>query len=304
MLTLITVSIFASVALITGAILYPMLSRGDVVRGRMAKLIQQEKDQTTLVPTRNKWQIFLADMGGKLRVTPADLRTYREMVTASGFRSESVYIFLGSKLFLASALPVTYLTLFALPHGKVASSTSIMAAVALAISGYLLPSFWLSRRAENRKTEIFHSLPDVLDLLTVCVEAGLSLDAALIKTTENYQHKKNPLIKELNTVILEIRAGKARSEALKSLGERTMVDDIKSFVSMLVQTERFGTSLGKTLRTYSDSLRMKRKQLAEERAAKTAVKMLFPLTFCVFPALLVVMLAPAFFKIYAMFNKH
>ena len=150
--------------------------------------------------------------------------------------------------------------------------------------------------------EIFHALPDLLDLLTVCVEAGLSLDAALVKATENYDDRKNPLIKEISTVTLEVRAGKARSEALKGLAERTMVEDIKSFVSMLVQTEKFGTSLGKTLRTYSDSLRMKRKQLAEERAAKTAAKMLIPLTFCVFPALLVVMLTPAFFKIYAMFR--
>ncbi len=102
---------------------------------------------------------------------------------------------------------------------------------------------------------------------------------------------------------MEIRAGKLRSEALRGLAERTMVDDIKAFVSMLVQTEKFGTSLGKTLRTYSDSLRMKRRQLAEERAAKTAIKMLFPLTFCIFPALLVVMLVPAFFSIFSMFNK-
>ena len=304
MLTLITVSIFATVALFTGAVLYPILSRHDAVRERVAKLMPQQAEQPVLVPVRNKWQIFLAEMGSKVRMKPAELRTYREMITSSGFRTESVYIFLGSKLLLAAALPTTYLILYALPHGKIAGSTSMLVTVALAITGYLLPTFWLSRRAENRKIEIFHALPDVLDLLTVCVEAGLSLDAALIKTTENFQHKKNPLIKEINTVTLEIRAGKARSEALKGLAERTMVDDIKSFTSMLVQTEKFGTSLGKTLRTYSDSLRMKRKQLAEERAAKTAVKMLFPLTFCVFPALLVVMLVPAFFKIYAMFNKH
>lgn len=303
MLTLITLSVFACVLLLTGALLYPLLSRKDAVRERVAKLIDQERVQPVLVPNRSKWQIFLADVGASLRMNPTDLTIYRELITASGFRKEGVYIFLGSKLLLATILPASYLTLFALPYGKLTSATSILIAVASAISGYLLPTFWLSRRAENRKTEIFHALPDVLDLLTVCVEAGLSLDAALVKTAENFAHD-NPLIKEINTVTLEIRAGKTRSEALKGLAERTMVEDIKSFVSMLVQTEKFGTSLGKTLRVYSDSLRMKRKQLAEERAAKTAVKMLFPLTFCVFPALLVVMLVPAFFKIYAMFSKH
>lgn len=303
MLTLITVFIFASVALLTGVILYPLLSRRDIVRERVARLMPRQAEQPVLVPARNRWQIFLADIGRKLRTSSADLHTYREMITASGFRSDTVYIFLGGKLFLAAVLPAMCLVLFALPQGRMTNGNSALLAVVCAIIGYLLPSFWLSRLAEERKTEIFHALPDVLDLLTVCVEAGLSLDAALIKTAENFQHKNNPLINEINTVTMEIRAGKVRSEALKGLAERTMVDDIKSFVSMLVQTEKFGTSLGKTLRTYSDSLRMKRKQLAEEKAAKTAVKMLFPLTFCVFPALLVVMLAPAFFRIYSMFNK-
>jgi tight adherence protein C len=119
----------------------------------------------------------------------------------------------------------------------------------------------------------------------------------LIKTAENFQGKKCPLISELNTVILEIRAGRPRIEALKGLAERTGLEDVKALVSMLVQTEKLGTSMGKSLRIYSDSLRTKRKQLAEEEAAKTAVKMLFPLTFCVFPCLLVVLLAPAAFKI-------
>ena len=302
MLTLIILSIFASVALLSGAALYPVLSRRDIVRERMAKLMSYEEEQPKLVPTPSKWQRRLSEIGVKLRMNPEDLRTYREMITSAGFRSDSVFVFLGSKLFLAMLLPAGYLLLFALPQGKFTGSTMLVA-VACAISGYLLPTFWLSKKAKQRKIEIFHSLPDVLDLLTVCVEAGLSLNAALIKTAENFQHKNDPLIKEINTVTQEIRVGKPREEALKGLAERTMVDDIKAFVAMLIQTEKFGTSLGRTLRTYSDSLRMKRKQLAEERAAKTGIKMLLPLTFCVFPSILVVILTPAFFKIYDLFSK-
>lgn len=302
MLALITSLIFVSVALLTGIALYMVMNRRTPVRERIAKLTTHEEDHPRLVPSRTKWLIRLMEMGGMLKMNPADLRSYREMITASGFKPENVYVFLGSKLLLTIALPTTYVTVFVLPHGLAQGSNASLVAVACAISGYLLPTFWLKHRAAHRKTEIFHSLPDVLDLLTVCVEAGLSLDAALIKTSENFQHKNNPLIMEINTVIQEIRVGKARAEALRSLAERTMVDDIRAFVAMLVQTEKFGTSLGKTLRTYSDSLRMKRKQLAEERAAKTAIKMLFPLTFCVFPALIVVMLAPAFFRIAAMFK--
>lgn len=302
MLILIIVSIFASVALLSGAALYPALSRRDIIRERVAELISNEVEQPQLVSTPTKWQKVLHDMGGRLNIKPAELRTYRDMILAAGFRSDSVYIFLGCKLLLAAALPTAYLLLLALPHGKM-PGTALLIVIGCAISGYLLPTFWLRRQAERRKTEIFHSLPDVLDLLTVCVEAGLSLDAALIKTAENFQIKDDPLIKEINTVTREIRVGKPRAEALKGLAERTMVDDIKAFVAMLVQTEKFGTSLGKTLRTYSDSLRMKRRQLAEESAAKTAIKMLFPLTFFVFPALMVVILTPAFFKISAMFSK-
>lgn len=303
MLALITIFLFLSVALLAGVVLYPLLSKAEPLKSRVAKLMPKEEERLALVHTPKKWQLFLAEMGSKLRVTPADLRSYRDLTTAAGFRKEMVYIFLGSKLFLAAALPATYLILVALPQGKLGSGNTILITIACAISGYLAPSYWISRRAKHRKEEIFHSLPDVLDLLTICVEAGLSLDAALMRTAENFQHKDNPLIKEINMVILEISAGVPRSEALKGLAERTMIEDIKSFVVMLVQTEKFGTSLGKTLRTFSDSLRVKRRQLAEENAAKTSVKMLFPLTFFVFPALLVVMLVPAFFKIYAMFEK-
>lgn len=303
MLTLITASIFASVTALIGVLLYPLLSRQESVRQRLVKLTpQQEEEAQPLVPAPTKWQKLLAEVGNKLQTKPADLRIYRETVTAAGFKKEAVYIFLGAKLFLALALPAGYLVLFALPRGTVASSLSLLITASCAIGGYLLPTIWIDHRARVRKTAIFHALPDVLDLLTVCVEAGLSLDAAIIKTTENFQ-QKCPLITELNMTILEIRAGRPRSEALKGLAERTTVDDIKALVSMLIQTEKLGSSLGKTLRIYSDSMRIKRKQLAEERAAKTAVKMLFPLTFCVFPAFMVVLLVPAFFKIFKMF-KH
>lgn len=302
MILLISIAIFASVALLTVAALYPVLSRRDVVSERMAKLMMHE-EPPLLVPTSTRWQQVLSRIGGKIKIKPAELHTYRQMLMASGFRSDRVYVFLGCKLLLSAALPANFLFLYVLPQGKITDSGSIIGLVACALSGYLLPTFWLRRQAERRKVEIFHSLPDVLDLLTICVEAGLSLDAALIKTAENFQDKNNPLIHEINTATQEIRVGKPRAEALKGLAERTMVDDIKAFVAMLIQTEKFGTSLGKTLRTYSDSLRMKRRQLAEEQAAKTAIKMLFPLTFCVFPALLVVMLVPAFFKIAAMFSK-
>jgi tight adherence protein C len=304
MITVILILTFASLALLIGAVTYRLLNGGNELKARLAKMRpSEEKKEVTLLHTSATWQVKLAELGHKMKVKPAELHSYRETVVAAGFRPERVYVFLGSKLVLAAALPLAFLFLFAIPAGHLYRPQTIWFSIALGILGFLFPSFWLDRRANWRKQEIFHSLPDVLDLLTVCVEAGLSLDAALIRTTDNFEKKDDPLIMELNKVILEISAGRPRIEALKGLAERTMVDDIKSFVSMIVQTEKFGTGLGKTLRTYSDSLRIKRRQFAEERAAKTAVKMVFPLTFCVFPALLIVMLAPAVVRIGEVF-KH
>jgi tight adherence protein C len=303
MLLLITLSVFVSVLLLIGVFVYPALSSREIVRERVANLIDRNVETPSLVPTRKKWQTMLANLGLKVKVKPADLGTYRALLITAGFRGESVRIFLGTKLLLTVLLPATYLMFFVVPYGKSGNRLTLLVALALAITGYLFPTACLSRLAEDRKTEIFHSLPDVLDLLTVCVEAGLSLDMALRKTVDQFVNRKNPLIKEINRVTLEIAAGRPRSEAFRGLAERTGLDDIKSFVSLTVQTEKFGTSMGKTLRTYSDSLRTRRKQLAEERAAKTGVKMLFPLTFCVFPALLIVILAPAVFRIYNILCK-
>lgn len=303
MLTLITMAVFTSVALLSGVLLYPLFGRNDNLRERIERLAANGKPRPDLVPIRARWQKLLTDIGSKIRVHPGDVRIYREMVVAAGFRPEGVYVFLGGKLLLAVAVPLGWLALSASHLVRLSGTPATILVAASAIFGYLLPTFWLQHRMKKRKTEIFHSLPDVIDLLTVCVEAGLSLDAALIKTAENFQRTNDPLIAEIRMTTLEMRAGRPRAEALRAMADRTMVDDIKGFVAMLVQTEKFGTSLGRTLRSYSDSLRTKRRQIAEEQAAKTAVKMLIPLTFCVFPALLVVMLAPAIFRIYTMLSR-
>ncbi|UFS70007.1 type II secretion system F family protein [Geomonas sp. RF6] len=303
MIALITLSTFGCVTLLTGLVLYPILSRQFQVKDRIAKLMPEQEEELTLVPKQKTWQRNLAGIGEKLQMRAADMRIYRADITAAGFRKEAVYVFLGAKILLAVALPACYLILFALPRYVTLNSTSLLVAVTLAIAGYLVPTYWISRVAAERKKVIFHALPDVLDLLTVCVEAGLSLEAALVKTTDNFEDEGCPLVKEIKTVLLEMRAGRVRSEALKALAERTMVEDVRSLVALLIQTEKYGTSLGRTLRTYSDSLRMKRKQLAEERAAKTGIKMLFPLTFFIFPGILVVILVPAFIRIYGIFDK-
>lgn len=299
MISFIVTCVFLAVLLLTAAIVYPFFGRKALIQERLDKIATESewKPATSLFAKKSPWQLFLDSLGAKMPVSNREQGQYSKMLVAAGLRKEILPAFLGSKILLAALLPLPYIFFFALPQGKLATPQSLLYIVALAILGFLAPSYWLTRRVNSRKTEMFHTLPDILDLLTICVEAGLGLDAALVRTTESPQFKGNPLVDEIKTAAMEIRAGKPRNEALKDMADRTMVDDVKALVAMLIQTERFGTSLSMALRVHSDSLRVKRRQIAEEAAAKTAIKMLFPLAFFIFPALLVVLLGPAFIKI-------
>src|SRR5688572_26785873 len=162
--------------------------------------------------------------------------------------------------------------------------------------GYILPGMVLARKAKARAHRIRLSLADMLDLLVVSVEAGLGLDQALSRVGSELEFAYPELSDELRLINLELRAGKPRAEALRNLADRTGVDDLSALVTMLIQTDKFGTSVAQSLRVYSETLRTKRRQRAEEAAAKTGVKMVFPLVFCIFPAIWVVTIGPAAIK--------
>jgi tight adherence protein C len=159
--------------------------------------------------------------------------------------------------------------------------------------GFLAPDFILGKKIEKRQKKLTRGLPDVLDLLVICMEAGLSLDQAMARTTQELVKSQPELCDELGVVVLEQRAGRPRSEAWKRMADRTGVDTLRNLVSMLVQTEQFGTSIAKMLRVHSDTLRTQRVQMVEEAAAKTSVKLVFPLVLFIFPALFLVTLGPA-----------
>ena len=159
--------------------------------------------------------------------------------------------------------------------------------------GFLGPDFWLGKKISARQKRITKGLPDVLDLLVICMEAGLSLDQATQRAAQELGNSQPDICDELNVVVLEQRAGRARSEAWKHMSDRTGVESLKNLVSMLVQTEQFGTSVAKMLRVHADTLRTQRVQMIEELAAKTSVKLVFPLVLFIFPALFLVTLGPA-----------
>jgi len=166
-----------------------------------------------------------------------------------------------------------------------------------AAAGWVVPGFVLSARIARRQKELQQALPDALDLLVICVEAGLGLNQALTRVAAEIRHVSELMTEELALTNLAIRAGTPRDQALMDLSNRTGVPDIRSLATMLIQTERFGTSIAKSLRVHSQSMRTKRRQRAEEAAAKTTIKMVFPLAFCIFPALFVVVLGPALIEI-------
>lgn len=301
MLYLITIIVFTSVLLFSAVLLYHLLLSKSELAGRLESLFPA-KEKGRQPAESGLWAYKLSRIGERVQLPAKEHSKYTKMLVAAGLSRDSVYLFLGCKLLCASALPLLYLLLYAAPRHLTFSTLSLLLVTAFAAIGYLLPSYWLYAKKSSRQLQIFHTLPDLLDLMTVCVEAGLSIDAALIRTTETPQFAKDPLAREIKIASMETRAGKPRIEALKDMAERTMVDDIRTFVTMLAQTERFGTSLSQALRTYADGLRVKRRQMAEEAAAKTTIKMVFPLILFIFPALLVVILGPAMIQISKIFT--
>lgn len=217
----------------------------------------------------------------------------------AGFRDSHVpTIFFAAKTALAVALPL--LSWLALSVFGVALGTDVLLLCLLlgAAIGYYLPNMAMTRLIQRRQREIFENFPNALDLMTVCIEAGLTIDAAIGRVAHEMSSTCPVLSEELHLVTLELRAGNSKEKALRNLAQRTGVADVDTLATMLIQAEQFGTSIGDSLRVHSEHLRTRRRQLAEERAAKIALKLLMPLIFCIFPALMLIMLGPAMLQIY------
>ena len=235
-----------------------------------------------------------AESGETQEITNSRLRFLR-----AGIRHESALsIFWGSKIFLSVFTTATFIMLRLLVFKLISYQMTVTIAVFAALLGYYLPDIWLRQKTDKRKEKILNALPDALDLLVVCVEAGMGLDSAIARVAKDSQDSSPELSDELHFMTLELRAGKSRRDALKNLSLRTNLDEVKSLVTLLIETEKFGTSMAEALRVYSDSYRIQRQQRAEEVAAKLPVKLLIPLGLCIFPALFVVILGPAFISIY------
>ncbi|MGE5359415.1 MAG: type II secretion system F family protein [Bacteroidales bacterium] len=232
----------------------------------------------------------LKRMGTKVPRSPSEMGKLRLRLVQAGYRGdEALAVFFGIRLAVA-------LGAFSLCAMPLLIRPNIAFAIGACGLGWVLPGIVLARLARRRQHRIQLALPDALDLLVVSVEAGLGLDQAMQRVSDELDFAHPELSQELRLVNLELRAGKARVEALRNLADRTGVEDVSSLVAMLIQTDRFGTSIAKSLRVHSETVRTKRRQRAEEAAAKTGVKMVFPLVFCIFPAIWVVTIGPAAIK--------
>jgi tight adherence protein C len=282
---------FISVFLLIGSAGLLLFYRAAMVK-RISSVVARKQETRSFVETLAQTGSSLGGVVEKFeKVIPksqSEVSVVQQRLIRAGFRKDSALsFFYGTKFLVPIALVAT-----AFFTGLGEQSPFIMYAAALGI-GYLAPDFWLGKKIKSRQKKLRLGLPDVLDLLVICVEAGLGMDQATQRTAEELAEAQPAIADELGIVALEQRAGRGRQDAWRHMAERTDVDSVRNLVSMLVQSEQFGTSIAKTLRTHSDTLRTQRVQQVEEMAAKTTVKLIFPLVLFIFPCLFLVTLGPA-----------
>src|SRR6185437_5310151 len=270
---------------------------------RLSAVMTPRDRQGTLQNTIQQTGASFGGIVGNLeRILPksqADISIVQQRLIRAGYRKDSaVNLFYGAKVLV----PVV-LCLLAFLTGLARNNAFFVYAIAAGL-GYMAPDFWLSRMISSRQAAIRLGLADVLDLMVICIEAGLSVDQATSRTADELRRGQPAISDELGLVVLEQRAGRARSEAWKEFADRTGVDSVRNLVSVLVQSEQLGTSVAKSLRIHSETLRTQRRQRVEEQAAKTTIKLVFPLVLFIFPSLFLVTLGPAIIIMSESFHKY
>lgn len=299
---MIQATVFLTTVLIVAGVGFWLSGVFSPVKRRLQRIADPEGKATREIRRVGSFSVRWAEPVAKVITPDEDWRRSRlktRLVQAGLRNHQAMTIFLASKIIIAFALPV--LVLMPLYMMGVFGHQPALAVALLALGGlfgFFAPDIYVINRGTERRRVISESFPDALDMLVVCVEAGLSLDAAIQRVSSDLGHSHPEIAEEMQLVSLELRAGKSRDEALHGLSERTGVDEIKSLASILIQAEHFGTSIAASLREHADEMRLIRIQTARERAAKLPVKLIFPIVFFIFPALFLVILGPAAIRIY------
>jgi tight adherence protein C len=285
------VALTLSVFLVLALLVAPIVLRPSPAARRIMEMVQSKRPDERRVGTKERLQEKILTMakGMRVRLGLAEDEKVKQQLLSAGVRSSG-----GMNAYFASRIlgPVLGLVCGSLIH-----TNTVFWALCLAAVFYLVPDMWLKRRIKKRRERIRKSLPDALDLLVICVEAGLGLDQAMLRVGQELIISHPDIHQEFMQVNLEQLAGKPRLEAWKSAAERTQIPEFSLFVSMLTQADRFGTPIVRALSRFGDEIRLKRRQRAEEMAAKSKIKILFPLVLFIFPCIFIVLLAPAILNI-------
>ena len=298
-----------AIGLIALSVMFAVMFIGEISPGRQStvasRLSELETDpHATEILRRRRRQLraeklagFVQALGERIEPGRKDVSAIRLRLLQAGYQSQAaVPVYLGLRLALPIAMAFSAVTILSVLG--MASLMGLVAVIWFSALGYVAPSMFIGGRIRRRQKEMQKALPDALDLLVVCVEAGLGLNQALVRVSEEIERLSPVLSEQFALVNLEIRAGTPRDDAFRNMGERTGLDDLKSLMAMLIQTDRFGTSIAQALRVQADTLRTKRRQRAEEAAAKTTIKLVFPLVLFIFPAMFVVILGSAIIQIF------
>jgi tight adherence protein C len=235
-------------------------------------------------------------LGNLVPASPKDVSVMQRRLIRAGIKGQNALrILYGAKILLGIALPV--LMSIAVAGSEADSSNKVVAVLAAAAAGFFGPNEYVKIRSQRRQKAVQRGLANALDLLVVCVESGLGLDQAMVQVAKELEHAHREISEEFAMINLELKAGKRRVEALRNLADRTAVDDLKKLVAVLIQADRFGTGIAQSLRAHADFMRIQARQVAEEKAAKLGVKLIFPIFFCIMPSLFVVTVGPMAVKI-------
>jgi tight adherence protein C len=303
---LIPIAVFAAITLGTWSVLGLVATRPKSAEARLKRLLDPRSVEIIQAKRQEQVQARVAAAAGKLgkSLRPSDeqeLGKIRIKLLNAGFRQEqAVAVFFGVKLILLLIALVAAFPAAVIYLGM--TQKAYMAAASAGGVAFYLPDFLVGRRRKSRNESIFMGLPDALDLMVVCVEAGLGLDAAMRRVTSELGQSSPILCEEFAIANFQIQMGRPRRDVLRDLGIRTGVDDVRALAGVIIQAEKFGSSISSALRVQSDAMRLRRRQLAEAKAAETSVKIMLPLIFFIFPGVFVVLVGPAALNMSAMFG--
>jgi tight adherence protein C len=287
--------VFVLVVVVVTALGTKLYVRPNAALDRVVETGFETAEQAPIHPSL-VFRDLVTKLGNLIPASPKDVTVMQRRLIRAGFRKPSALKYLyGAKGILGVLLPV--LVTLAITKSDAEPSNKVIAVIAAVAVGFFGPNEYIRLSAKRRQKQISRGLPNALDLLVVCVESGLGLDQAVVQVAKELEHAHPEISEEFALVNLELKAGKRRADALRNLAERTASDDLKKLVAVLIQADRFGTGVAQSLRAHADYMRVQARQIAEEKAAKLGVKLVFPIFFCILPSLFVVTVGPVVMKI-------